>query len=154
WDMRSFGRLGLAVAVVVLALPSSAWAADFTWGGATTDPLWSNAGNWAGGTAPGGSVGTLTFPTLTTPVCTAVPSPDTCYISDNDISGLSANALSFTSSGPYLIRGNGITLGAGGLTAVPSSGVPEQQLDLPITLSAAQTWTLGGSSAQGAVIAG
>jgi hypothetical protein len=152
--MRIFGRWGLVVAAVLLAVPSSASALpppSFTWSGATTDPHWSNTGNWAGGTAPSGSVGTLTFPTLTSAGCTAQPPTDACYVSNNDISGLSAGALSFTGSQPYLIQGNGITLGAGGITVSPPSGGPQDQLDTPITLGAAQTWTVGNGSAGGGV---
>ncbi|MEA2469250.1 MAG: hypothetical protein QOE38_248, partial [Thermoleophilaceae bacterium] len=81
-------RIALIVVASVLALPSSALAlTDFTWtGGAPVgSPAWSNTSNWAGGVAPSGSVGTLTFPMLTSAACTASPPTATCLTSNNDI---------------------------------------------------------------------
>jgi hypothetical protein len=72
----------------------------------------------------------------------------TCYESHNNVSGLSANKLSIDDGVGYFIDGNAITLGSGGITAAPSVndsfGFPE--LRLPITLGAAQTWSIAGGS--------
>jgi hypothetical protein len=125
------------VVVGILALPASASAqTDFTWSGADTvgNSNWSDATNW-GGTAPSGSVGTLTFPALTSAACTANPPTDTCYHSNNDLTGLSATGISIGAR--YFISGNGITLGSGGIT---NAGVGS--LELPVTLSANQTWSI------------
>jgi hypothetical protein len=138
---------GLALACAcLLMLASSASAANFTWtGSSTTGHDWSEAENWDG-TAPSGTVGTLEFPKLTSATCTAEPATAACYDTENDISGLNVSAMSF--DGPYDINesclcrqtaGEAITLGAGGLAAdAPVSA------NLPITLSAPQTWSLNG----------
>jgi hypothetical protein len=136
-----------------LLLPSSATAlTDFTWSGGAPPGSsgWSNGGNWAGGTAPSGSVGTLTFPLLTSAPCTATPPGATCFTSNNDITGLDVNALSIDDgapvSAPYQISGNAIALGAGGLTARTAATTPGlATVRLPITLSASQTWSIDGN---------
>lgn len=126
---------------------------DFTWSGATPSGTagaqnWSNGTNWAGGTAPSGAVGTLSFPALTSPGCTAFPPTDVCYGSTNNIAGLGANALSIDDGVGYQIGGTGITLGAGGITAGPSASDtgPTGVLKFPITLGASQTWSLTGGN--------
>ena len=127
------------VVVGILALPASASAlTDFTWSGADTvgNSNWSDATNW-GGTAPSGSVGTLTFPALTSAACTANPPTDACYKSNNDLTGLSTTGISI--HGGYDIGGNGITLGSGGITA---DGESQGGLYVPVTLSANQTWSI------------
>jgi hypothetical protein len=74
-------------------------------------------------------------------------------VSENNVSGLSVNAISIDDGVNYNITGNVITLGAGGLTAAPSAkgcsppnlcGPP--QLRTPITLGASQTWSITGGS--------
>ncbi|HWF75100.1 MAG TPA: Ig-like domain repeat protein [Solirubrobacteraceae bacterium] len=133
--------------VGVLAVPSSAAAlTDFTWSGAAGASSWSTAANWVGATAPNGPSGTLSFPAL--PGCTG-----TCYTSANDLTGASANAnaISIDDGVPYQLNGNGLTLGAGGITAAPSGSDTgaSANITLPLTLSAAQTWSItGGSSSQ------
>ncbi|HEY5318825.1 MAG TPA: Ig-like domain repeat protein [Solirubrobacteraceae bacterium] len=141
--VRRGGLMAVAILTVVLGLPSSAGAlTDFSWSGASAAPNWSVGTNW-GGTAPSGSVGTLSFPALTG--CT------TCYQSSNDVTGLSANAISIDDGVPYDITGDGLTLGAGGITAAPSASDTGSNADigLPLTLGAPQTWSItGGSSSQ------
>lgn len=165
-------RCKASIAVVVfaglLALPSSAAAlTDFTWSGAMPFGAgaanWSNTTNWVGGAAPSGSVGTLTFPNLgSNSACAGAAPTETCGRSNNDIGGLSVSALSIDDGGAwagglgYQISGNGITLGAGGITAAPASGdtgFNGALIDLPITLGANQTWSItGGSNGQGLAI--
>jgi hypothetical protein len=139
----------VAVAVVagVLGLPSSASALTaFTWSGAGSAPNWSAGTNWVGGTAPSGSVGTLTFPPL------AAPCTTTCYQSSNDLTGLSADGISIDDSAPYQITGTGLTLGAGGIAATPSGAGSTANITLPITLGAPQNWSItGGASSELAV---
>jgi hypothetical protein len=155
-SMTKASRSGVALAVVVcvLGLPSPALAlTDFTWSGAAPVGTsgWSNSSNWAGGTAPSGAVGTLTFPALTNPACTSSPPTATCFTSSNDITGLNVNLLSIDDGGPfssnYQISGNAITLGAGGLTAgTTSSTFGNPSVRLPITLGASQTWSIDGNN--------
>ena len=145
FEIAATNLIGLALACVsLLMLASSASASNYIWTGASeTSHNWSDAANW-GGTAPSGTVGTLEFPELTSAACTANPTTAACYETDNDIGGLSMNAISF--NGPYSVSydgcdvclpGEAITLGAGGLTASDSIS-----LNIPITLSAPQTWSL------------
>ena len=152
-------RIRAAAAALVLAACGSALAAtsaaasDFTWSGAAPvgTSNWSDATNWGGG-APSGAVGTLTFPPLASAACTSSQATGTCYTSKNDISGLSANHLSVTGTGGqgYSITGDGITLGAGGITATTATAQGgSAALSLPIALGATQTWTLSGSANAG-----
>ncbi len=137
--------LVVASACWLLPVANASAATNFTWSGAA--PLgtsnWSNGVNW-GGTAPSGSVGTLEFPALTSPACTANPPTDTCYHSNNDVSGLNVNALLIDDGVDYVISGNAITLGGGGITASPSAARLSSGLKIPITLGASQTWSING----------
>lgn len=151
----------LALAVVVCGggwgATSAAAATDFTWSGATPNGLsasnWSLAGNWGGGAAPSGAVGTLTFPALTAPACSASTPTATCYMSNNDVSNISATAISL--DGPYFLEGNGVTLGSGGLTASNATNSSiSTDLSLPVTLSASQTWSVGAGDNLGVVGSG
>jgi hypothetical protein len=139
--------MAATVLLGVLALPSSAAAAvpNFTWSGGAGAPNWSAAANWVGGTAPGGSVGTLSFPALSAGLCTA------CYQSSNDVSAVTASGISIDDGVPYQITGNGLTLGAGGISAGPSASDTgsSANIGLPLTLGAAQSWSItGGPSSQ------
>jgi hypothetical protein len=152
---RLLAVLALAACGATLG-SASADAASFTWSGAATPGTsnWSAGANW-GGTAPAGAVEELTFPALTSAACTP-PSPplaDPCSQSNNDLSGLSVNAISIDDGVEYNITGSAITLGAGGITAAPSAndtGFPNPRyprLGVPITLGAPQTWAITGGSA-------
>jgi hypothetical protein len=141
---RSILAAGAALIACSLTLaprPSIALGADFTWSGnaASGTPSWSNGFNWAGGTAPTGTVGTLTFSTLG-----SCPSTKTCYTSDNDVTGLVADRIAIDVGSPYNITGKGITLD-GGVTA-SSTGVNTAGLNLPIALGAPNTWTIDGTN--------
>jgi hypothetical protein len=112
---------------------------------------WSETSNWSGGVAPSGSVGTLEFPAL--PDC---PGTATCYYSGNDISGTSANEISIDDGVPVDVglptSEQAITLGAGGLTAAPSTNDNGSfaRWGIPLTLGADQTWSItGGAKSEG-----
>jgi hypothetical protein len=156
------------VVAVLLALPASAAAQNFTWTGVTTSPAWSEGGNWAGSVAPAGSVGTLNFPELTSqkfclPPPVHEPGSPTCYITENDIDGLSANAIVMQGGGyelvgtktlvyVYHVSGKPLTLGEGGLTVFPNSkstAWTASYLELPLTLSSPQNWSVSGNSFAG-----
>jgi hypothetical protein len=143
----------LAVLAVFLVLTPAALAAeDFTWSGAAAigEDGWSKSANWTGLNPPFGKIGTLTFPVLTSPTCTAEPPTATCYASENDLTDLEVNDLEVDDGAPYTIRGNAITLGEGGLNATTSSHDNGQNSafiqNMPITLAAPQTWTIIGGS--------
>ncbi|HWY90338.1 MAG TPA: IPT/TIG domain-containing protein [Solirubrobacteraceae bacterium] len=116
-------------------------AASFTWTGAAPvgQSRWSNVANWAGGLAPSGTVGTLTFPQLETPECEAQPATATCNQTYNDLIGLNVEGMSLGCHF-YEVSGNAIALGGGGLQVCGGSS-----LALPITLASPQTWSVHGS---------
>ena len=140
--------LACAICAAALTAGTAAAAENFTWSGTASvgSAEWSSTANWEGGKAPNGSVGTLTFPSLTSPACTANPPTATCYTSTNDVAGLNVNAISFNEAADdYVIAGNAITLGAGGLTVTtPAGRFVAPILRVPITLGAPQTWTING----------
>ncbi len=137
-----------------LAPMAGATVPSFTWTGDAAEFDWSAAMNWEGETRPPnpGPV-TLIFPQLTSPACTSASPIDTCYLSDNDMSGLSVESLTIDDGDDYKIKGGEITLGGGGLTASPAIGTSGEDgvsIDLPIELGASQTWSITGHGGQGA----
>jgi hypothetical protein len=138
----------LAALVSCLVLVSSAAAAlpNFSWSGQSElTEEWSAGINWAGGTAPSAheSIGTLTFPRLTNTACVNETGAEPCYISYNDLSGLSAEGIELDDADFYLIGGNPLALGNGGLTAAPNAASTGEYAiwDLPLELSASQKWS-------------
>jgi hypothetical protein len=149
----AFGAAGMLVALG-LALASSASAASLTWTGAypgTSESAahWSRGENWEGGVPPSAaqSLETLTFPHLTSSACTSTPETDSCYGAANDVPGLSTESLRLDDGDHYFLGGEGIALGAGGLTAEPSAGAsgPGVFLEMPLQLSAPQRWSIAGN---------
>ncbi len=125
---RATGRVRrvLACTAVALALPALAlaWASpahassSFVWTGVSTvTENWSSAANWTG-EAPTGhaAIGTLTFPRLESYACIAEPNRHPCYISANDLTGVSAEAIQLDDGDSYLIAGEQLALGGGGST--------------------------------------
>lgn len=119
-----------------------------TWTGtAQAGTGWSHGASWAGALGPSGSVDTLAFPALGSAACTSVPATAACYTTENDVSGLTARAVSIDDGVGYSISGDALTLGSGGITSTTSSSSPTAStLDFPLSLSAAQTWTISGAS--------
>ena len=180
------------IVAALLALPGPALAAqNYTWTGTgykvikiykeehsiegkpieekVGSDLWSTVTNWQEETPPTGSVGALIFPELTNPACKPPSYEESslpCYSSDDDIPGVSANALFLALGGYqahgltvtgkiYNIRGNSLALGEGGLTATPQPSGPawtEGDLELPLVLSAPQTWSISGSGGNEGVL--
>lgn len=145
---RPRGWLILLAAVVALGLFAAllaprAMAADFTWtGGAPAgEPDWSNGSNWEGGVAPSGSIGALTFPTLTVGACAT-----TCYVSGNNIAGLVTNSLAIgdTYYNLYDFRGDALSVGAEGMEV--AGGARANIETMPLNLVAPQTWYVGESA--------
>ncbi len=138
--------LGFCMAQTSAALASPA---SFTWSGQSeTTEDWSTSANWLGGTEPtsGEEIGALTFPRLTNEVCADGLETEPCYISYNNVSGLSAESLQLDDSEDYLIGGDEIAVGSGGLTASPEgSGSAGDVVEVPFRLSAPQTWRVSGS---------
>ena len=141
------GLLATAASAVALLIVAPAALADFTWAGASTSPNWSVATNWVGGVSPTtGPEGNLTFPDLSSnPACTATPPTATCYTSTNNVTGIAANSLAFTNTTAgtgYRLLGQQLTVGAGGIQA-NSGNSTSTTINSPLTLGAAQTWTIG-----------
>jgi len=138
------------LAVLAVTAPASA-ATDYTWSGAACP--WSTPESWVGGLAPIGSVGTLTFPYL--------GFGSVCYTSNNDLVGISVNAMDIaggfpnpnplgsTPSSTYVIYGNQIPVGEGGITVTPPIQAEDRRTETdiraPLLLSAPQTWTINGT---------
>jgi hypothetical protein len=97
------------VAIALVCVPASTALASgpsYTWAGASElNSNWSSASNWAGGLAPTATeaIGTLTFSQLTSPSCTAEPPTDTCYLSYNNVSGLTAESVQLDNGDDYYI---------------------------------------------------
>jgi hypothetical protein len=146
------GVLAVVGLSLVLAPVAFASSPSFTWTGGSAEAKWSAAKNWEGEVAPEVAPSdlepvSLDFPRLAS--CTGT----TCYTSINDLSGLNVKSVSIDDGDDYELEGEGegegegITLGSGGLMAAPavgSSGLAGAFLDLPISLSAEQTWSIAG----------
>jgi hypothetical protein len=147
-----FATAGLSALGMTLAAGPAA-AADFTWSGAQGpfDTKWSTGANWAGGVAPSGAAGTLTFPAT---ACRA----DSCRATD-DVPGLAVSQLAIvapvgTGGMPppnswTLESTEGLTRSSGLTSALQSTGevaVGGVALRLPIVLGGPNTWTLGPQS--------
>jgi len=151
WMLSGLAGLGLTLAL--LAPGTASAAADLTWSGEShTTEDWSEPINWSGASAPGAdqSLGTLTFPRLARQAC--IEGREPCYISFNDVSGLSAEQLSIDDQGEYFIGGRLLDLGAQGLSATPASGSSEAGgavLLLPLALTAPQRWLDAGDGTVG-----
>ncbi len=163
-------RVGLAVAVtagfLAIAAPSALGivttnCSTCTWsgGGDATNSLWSNSSNWSTPQTPSSSTTSIDFPSRVD--CSASPSP--CS-SENDISGVATTQFTIDdttayylyphfSGGPYPLA-----IGSGGLTAsagnCASQFSQQPYITLPITLSAAQIWTIDGCPAPSGVLGG
>lgn len=145
--LRRFIGLAALLAALAVVAPAAA-ATDFTWRGhaPSGDPEWSNPANWQGGVPPSGSVGTLRFPKLGGG-CSVTSQPTTCYSASNDLTGVSAHAVSLDTSQGYSLFGNALTIGAGGLTAEPATNKCPcgfTGIFMPIVLGADQAWSMAG----------
>ncbi len=126
---------------------------SFTWSGGSAvvskNSLdWSLGTNWLGGAVPASdeAVRTLSFPRLSS-ACEAERPAEACYGSYNDVSGLSAQALRLDNANDYVIAGDDLSLGAGGLTASPATGPVGPAGDIvaaPLQLTSSQTWNVIG----------
>ncbi len=156
---RSLRRMaaGFSVLIGAGAMAGPAAAADFTWSGADTatpGPNWSDAANWSGGVAPASAstIGTLSFPALTSSACTASSQLATCYQSNNDRSDLTVDQIAIHDSS-YTITGDPVTLDGGLQTDGPDE-FGSAELSLPLTLGADQTWDLSSGLDLGSPLAG
>ncbi len=139
---RRIRSLWLAALTVcsLMALPAAAAQADAQWTGASSGAQWSAASNWSGTPpAPNSSAGTLTFPTL--------GSCNTCYTSQNDLSGVSATGLVLgNDTNQYMIQGTSFTVGTDGVSDAPGGGAGDV-ISAPVALTGgSQTWILGSST--------
>jgi autotransporter-associated beta strand protein len=110
-----------------------------TWTGASS-AVWSNAGNWTGGTPANDSQAALVF-----------PSGAANLVNTNDLTGLSLSSVTLAGPG-YDITGNGVQLVAGG-SITSSNATGANEIDLAFALlggatldpaTSSTTLTLGG----------
>jgi hypothetical protein len=150
---RSSGLLVLTTCLLVFAtsllvMVPAASAASFTWTGESTMTAdWSAGVNWEGDEAPTQPIETLNFPLLTRAVCQEIKPSEPCYFSKNDFNDLSVESMHVDASADYVIYGNELTLGSGGLSASPSVETSSATVPVvlaPIALGAAQTWNIFG----------
>jgi hypothetical protein len=137
------GVLAILGLSLVLASAANATTPLFTWAGASSESGWLTGSNWESGTVPPTSEPVaLDFPHLS--------GCNTCYKSENNLSGLTAESIKLDNNAEYVLSGDELTLGAGGLTASPaSSGSSGDVLKLPVKLGASQTWSIAGRSGGG-----
>ncbi len=130
---------------VLLVVLLGAWTQSVvaelhTWSGAVSD-VWSKGANWTEGAPRAGEPNVrLAFP------------PSRTRRSTNDLRGLRVDAV-FFSGGDYVLAGERITLGAGGVTVGPDV-TSTVRLDIPIALAVSQSWTVARAAhllARGAV---
>ncbi len=154
---RALGVLAfVGLSPALLAPGASANASSFTWTGGSSGRTasaahWANGANWAEGIPPTSSQGieTLTFPHLTNSECASSPETDACYLTLNDIGGLTVNSMQLDDADDYLLAGEGIALGSGGLTAAPAagaSGFAGSFIEMPLRLSESQRWSIANRS--------
>ncbi len=148
---RAHAILLLATGACLLSAPGALAAnRSLTWAGVASgdEAGWGVKGNWTTNSVPTEkeALGTLTFPRLTGS-CITEPANYTCYESDNEVTELSAESLNIDDGDSYEIWGDELALGGGGLSASPangSSGPALDVLEMPLKLSATQTWSLSG----------
>lgn len=133
----------------------SGTVSSFTWTGtdttaATPNFNWSDGNNWQGGSAPAdGATVDLVFPKLT-----CLSSTAGCGESNNDLTSLTVDQMSIIDNttqgtGSYSFSGNGISLGGLSVTTADSgTGTPLAYLDLPVSLTGSETWTVAGGGVQ------
>jgi hypothetical protein len=148
---RVLGVLAILGLSLVLTSAADASPMSFTWTGRSTiTEDWSAPANWVGDASTpeaGETIGTLTFPRLTNEVCEDNLGTEPCYISYNNVSGLSAESVSIDDANDYEIGGDELTLGGGGLTATPeATGSAGDIIDMPLRLSESQKWSIANRS--------
>ena len=123
------GRLGAIIAVACWAMHASlaqATVPSFTWAGHSTSSAKMVRCGQLGGRHRAHifreALEHSHFPRLTSVACTIEEESHPCYISDNDLTGLTAEALQIDDGDSYVIGGEPVTLGSDGLTASPGSG--------------------------------
>jgi len=129
------GYGSLAASTTKLSVDYARYYAPTTsifWTGATS-AYWTNAANWIAGKTPWTNAD-LTFGYLTT----------NNYATALGVN-LSVDSLTMleTTSAISINDTNALTLGAGGLDLISASANP--QINCPLNLGAAQTWTIGGT---------
>ncbi len=148
--------VAVVVGVLMVLGVAPAAAADYTWAPGGQDLKWSTGANWAGATAPSGSVGTLTFPGR------ACSSPCS-YATFDDIDGLTASTLAITvgpgTYAPAFFSQDGSGLPSKSLALTSGMALDNQALGgntpigTPLVLAGPNTWnvTHGSVSVTGSV---
>lgn len=135
---------GIAITLIAgpclsLAIATAAFGqATVTWQNGAADGSWTNPANW-GGVAPVAGDNLL---------FTSAAGVATNPLNNDFATGTPFNSLQFvnaTFSGPLTLRGNGVTLGAGGITNNNTSASRQVTIENAIAVSATQTWTTANS---------
>jgi hypothetical protein len=132
----------ILVGLVCLLGPVAVARANVTWTGGASTSGWKQAGNWVSGVEPG-SGSDLSFPELTS--CSVTT--ETCYSSNNDLGALAVDSLTVDDNDGYKLTGDGLTVGAGGITAQSYSagGGAAATIGNTLTLQASQAWNFTGN---------
>ena len=95
---------------------SLTWSGSDTPGGTESAAHWSADTNWVEAVVPVPSeaLETLTFPQLTNNRCASVPPTSTCYLTLNDVEGLTVDIMQSDDANDYQLFGDKIRLGEGG----------------------------------------
>lgn len=144
----------LAYMMVMTVSAQAVELEEFTWSAAGVPAFstWSDPLNWASDTAPSpfSTVGRLSFPAQESSTCALHGGGEECYLNENNVPGIAAEALSIDDGYSYRIKGEPITLGAGGLTATTSATAQGlASLYFPIVLGSSQTWAIDGNNDHG-----
>jgi autotransporter-associated beta strand protein len=136
--------LSITATGVQLVIGSAAGVSVAYWGG-TASSSWSYSNNWF--TNASGSLGAGAAPSSLTDVYFSTTSAMNLNSNTVDQPSFAINSLNFTAvSGPVTISGTGaLTVGVGGITV--ASGGSAQTINVPLTLSAGQSWTNNSTSA-------
>jgi len=144
--------------IFCLVMPPSADAVSATWAGASpgrtkSSASWSQGANWQGDLAPSATeaLEALVFPHLSG--CAGTLPGYACYLSFNDLGEMSTDRVELDDSDPYLIAGESVAIGSGGLAAAPGTALPSEEggdtIEALIRLDASQTWRIEGQKAAG-----
>lgn len=156
--VRVLGVLAFVGSTLVLAPAAFANGSSLTWAGGSAGRTesaaqWSAGANWEGGTAPAASqdLESLIFPELGgKEACVSEPETDTCYLTLNDVRGLSTESMHLDDADDYLLAGEEIALGQGGLTASAEGGRSAVDfVEMPLQLSTSQKWSIANRAAGG-----
>jgi hypothetical protein len=142
----------MSTLVVALSAGSASASPTDTWVGLGA-PLtgWSTDANWTSHLTADTPIDFPVLPDTGATSCGGSQPAGTCYTSTNDEgANFDVPSIAIDASTSYLINGQSIKLGAGGITDTvsgqPASSGGNTILDLPIVLTAPQTWSMSNQT--------